>query len=163
MDPELIKTWITPLVIGVLAGWVSRPLWLIVSGFLLQVIDLLPINQELVASVRGTWRNTFYETNERGENVESYETLRLYQVGRLVWGVGHREDDPSVQFKYRGKLLRNTFIGTYRVPKRKSPVGRGAFEMSVHNNEQSMSGHCIWHDHDTDKIEHSGFCMKKVK
>jgi hypothetical protein len=86
----------------------------------------------------------------------------LHQVGRLVWGEGKKDKGEGGPFRYRGKLVRNTLIGTHSVPKRKSPVGLGAFELQLHNNEKKMNGYCIWHDTDTDKIESSIFSMDRV-
>jgi len=140
----------------------SQPVWLILSGFVLQIIDALPLNGNFIPSIKGSWRNEFREPDENGNVVTSYENLDLKQVGRLVWGVGQREDGRGGPFHYRGKLVRNTLIGRYSVPKRKSPVGLGAFELKVKANEKEMKGYCVWHDTDSDEIEGSDFTMRKV-
>ena len=161
MSGTTIETWVVPLLVGILAGWLTRPAWLVVSGIVLQIADLLPIRRDLVASVRGAWRNQSEEPDAAGAQVTSYERLRLYQVGRLVWGRGVREDGKTFTFHYRGKLVRNTLIGTYRAAGRNSPIGRGAFELIIHNNEQLMQGYCMWHHYDTDRIESSPFEMQR--
>jgi len=162
MEETAFHTWVWPLLAGVTAGWLSRPLWLILSGLVLQGLQALPLYRDLVPSVRGLWKNQYREPDEEGNVVDAGEILSLHQVGRLVWGEGKRDDGQGGPFRYRGKLVRNTFIGTHLVVGRKSPVGLGAFELQIHNNDRKMIGHCVWHDTDTDKIECSEFMMKRV-
>jgi hypothetical protein len=162
MEDGILQTWIIPVIIGVIVGWLSKSLWLILSGLILQLIELVPLSGHFVPAIKGSWRNEFKEPDESGNIVISYEHLQLKQLGRLVWGVGKRADGKGGPFHYHGKLVRNTLIGKYSVPKRKTPVGLGAFELTVKSNEKEMTGHCVWHDTDSDKIESSAFTMIKT-
>lgn len=159
MNTDLWKEWLTPLIVGILSGWLARPIWLMLSGLVIQALQAASLFHGLLPNVSGTWKNHYQEPDEKGLIVEASETIQFRQIGSYVWGKGHRDDEPNVQFQYRGKLIRGTLIGNHHVLGRKAPVGVGSFELKVCGSDDRMLGHCSWHDLDTDNIESSKMRM----
>lgn len=138
--------------ISVLAGatvaLLARPAWLLLSGLAGLIFADLP-------RVAGSWKATFVEPTDGEEPEEMEETIELRQLGRIVWGEGRVADTRERVFRFRGSLKRHTLSGSYHRIGNSSPSGTGSFQLQVSQNDERMTGWCIWLDADTNEVEAS--------
>ena len=141
-------------VLGVVASVVAQPLWNVVSGVAESWFSDLP-------RVSGNWTASYQEPNAKGAMDTSVETMALRQLGRLVWGTAVRSDSDGDKFSYSGRLKRNVLVGTFQAKGEHSAVGRGAFQVIVSDDDESMHGWTIWKDLDTKAIEASKIELRR--
>ena len=135
-------------------GYFSKRIWQMLSGLVSLIFRDLP-------NIRGEWEASYDETDENGQSVIATEAAQLSQIGRFVWGEVRVAGRPLIQFKLRGEITRNTFVGTFTRTGANGAVGTGAFELIIRENDRAMEGHCIWHDYDTDSIENSSYLWSR--
>lgn len=145
---------------GMTVALIGRPfwlsVWLLLSGTIRTIFSNLP-------EIGGQWTATFIEPTEtRGEQENITETVILHQLGSLVWGEGRIADSRNRVFIYRGRIVRQTFLGSYRRKGSRKPSGTGTFQLGIRGDDKSMEGRCIWHDANTDKIEASQYNWAKT-
>ena len=141
--------------LGVLASLLAQPLWYVFSGLAADLTSDLP-------KVRGKWIATFTEPVGGGASAEMQEEMRLHQLGRLVWGRAVRLDADREIVTYSGRIKRNTLVGSFRLKGDHTAIGRGAFQVTVADDDESMSGWAIWKDSDTKAIESSKIEFRSV-
>jgi hypothetical protein len=135
-----------------LLGYFGRHLWAMVSRF-----------SPNSPRIKGDWTTEFTEPTEVKRKTETLnEHVNLKQVGRFVWGTGKVIDDTGRTYTFRGRLVRATFVGTFKAVRRSGAVGTGAFQLQVAGTDQLMTGWCTWHDADTDRIEASKYVWRKI-
>lgn len=141
---------------GITVGVLGKIAWPLISGVIRAVFSNLP-------EIGGQWTATFTEPTEtRGQLEGMSETVTLHQLGNVVWGEGNIADTRNRVFKYRGRIVRQTLLGSYRRKGSRKPSGTGTFQLGIRGNDRSMEGWCIWHDADTDKIEASQYTWAKA-
>jgi hypothetical protein len=129
----------------------AKPGWLILSG-LIQIIfgnNLPNISKEWVAK--------YTEPTEDGSREQVEEIIALNQLGRYIWGEGKVTGKQERTFRYKGELVRQTFIGNYKRKGARTPSGTGVFQIKISGDDSRMIGWCLWHDRDTDSIESSEY------
>jgi len=72
-------------------------------------------------------------------------------------------DHRDRSYIFHGRLVRATFVGTFRGKKGSGAVGTGGFQLQVAGNDSRMSGWCTWHDADTDLIEASIYEWRRLR
>ncbi len=106
---ELIAELIAEILGGaalVLIGFFLPRAWQMISGIAVMVFSDLP-------RVAGKWRATYTEPTEQSAATERMtEQIRLWQIGRFIWGRTRVVDTRNRKFAIRGKLIWGTFVGT---------------------------------------------------
>lgn len=151
---DAFTAYFVSVLAGLTAGIIAKPGWLLVSGLFRMLFSDLP-------NISGRWTAEFTEPTEDGEEENMSENIKLHQLGRILWGEGIVLDKRSRNFKYCGSILRDTFHGTYRIPRSTAPGGSGTFQLKIAGSDKIMNGWCIWYDRHTDKIEASLYKWEK--
>ena len=142
--------YLSSIVAALTLGVYWKPLWMIISGVFAGIFRDLP-------RIGVTWSTAYVEPTETGTTEKMHEVVKLRQLGRLVWGEGTVVDTQERVFVYEGYIVRQTLCGSYWRKGSRLPTGRGVFQLLISGNDSKMSGSCIWHDSDTDKLENSKY------
>ena len=128
----------------------AKELWWIFSGYFNKLFNDLP-------DLTGTWNATHQEIDENGVFVTTTEKVTFKQAGRLIWGTLRNNTPDQDEYKFSGHIIGTTIIAKSWGKEKQRAVGSCAFILKVHNNGNSMVGHCTWHDFHSDIVESSSY------